>query len=154
MKQKIKALIKKILQFIMNPRLLLCLGIAWMITNGWSYVLFALGTILKIHWMIVVAGGYMAFLWLPVSPEKLATIAIAILLLNRLFPDDEKTLGTLKNMKKKLKTKVQIRLAAKKKAKSIEHSIDQQDEQATDQQDEQATDLQDEKNTERQGEKT
>lgn len=154
MKQKIKTLIKKTLQFIMNPRLLLCLGIAWMITNGWSYVLFALGTILKIHWMIVVAGGYMAFLWLPVSPEKLVTIAIAILLLNRLFPNDEKTLGTLKEMKQKLKTKVQIRRAAKKKAKSIEHPIDRQEEQNTDRQGEQNTDRQDEQNADRQDKKT
>ena len=35
--------LKKILQFILNPRLLLCVLIAWIITNGWSYVLFGIG---------------------------------------------------------------------------------------------------------------
>lgn len=98
-----KAKLKKILQFIANPRLLLCVGLAWLITNGWSYILLALGTWLGIGWMVTVAGAYLAFLWLPVSPEKLLTFAIAIGLLRLLFPNDEKTLGTLKNSYARLK---------------------------------------------------
>lgn len=101
----IKAKIKKIVQFIANPRLLLCFGIAWIITNGWSYILLAVGTWLEINWMIAVAGGYLAFLWLPVSPEKLVTIAIAMVLLRFLFPNDQKTLGILKDLHKKWKSK-------------------------------------------------
>ena len=46
-----KEKVKKIILFFTNPRLLLCLGIAWLITNGWSYVLLALGLWLKISWM-------------------------------------------------------------------------------------------------------
>ena len=55
-------------RFLLNPRLLLCLAIAWMITNGWSYVMFGLGMLMKIHWMRVVGGAYMSFLWLPFTP--------------------------------------------------------------------------------------
>ena len=97
--------------FIANPRWLLCFGIAWIITNGWSYVFLALGQILHLTWMTAVGGGYLAFLWFPFTPEKLLTIAIALGLLRLLFPKDEKTLGVLKSMhdaaKKGLKNKKQ-----------------------------------------------
>ena len=62
MKGKLKAWLKKAVQFILNPRLLLCFGMGWMITNGWSYVLMGLGTWLNIPWMIGVSGAYLAFL--------------------------------------------------------------------------------------------
>ncbi len=108
MKQKIK----KIIQFIVNPRLLLCMGIAWLITNGWSYILLGIGTYYGIGWMVAIAGAYLTFLWLPISPEKIVTFIIAIALLRFLFPKDEKTLAVLKNgfdkakavIKKKRKT--------------------------------------------------
>lgn len=101
----LKVKIKKIIQFIANPKLLLCVGIAWIITNGWSYILLGIGTIMKIEWMIAVASGYLAFLWLPISPEKIVTIALAMLLLRFLFPNDTKTLGVLKDLYAKLKIK-------------------------------------------------
>ena len=96
MKEKIKGFFKTAVQFILNPRLLLCFGIGWMITNGWSYALLGLGTWFENEWMIGIASAYLAFLWLPVSPEKLVTVAIAITLLRWLFPHDKKTLGILK----------------------------------------------------------
>lgn len=105
MKQKTK----KILQFIGNPRLLLCVVLAWLITNGWSYVLFGLGTWRNIPWMTAVAGAYLTWLWLPVSPEKLATFAIAIALLRWLFPNDQKTLAVLKGFHTKAKQAIQNR---------------------------------------------
>ena len=95
--------------FLFNPRLLVCVGIAWMITNGWSYVVFALGTFFDIGWMIAVGGAYLAFLWLPISPEKLLTATIAIILLRWLFPNDKKTLAVLIHMKNKIKTAIQKR---------------------------------------------
>ncbi|MBQ2726583.1 MAG: hypothetical protein IJF78_12835 [Clostridia bacterium] len=101
----IKEKIKKIIQFIANPKLLICVGIAWIITNGWSYILLGIGTILKIEWMIAVASGYLAFLWLPISPEKLVTVALAMVFLRFLFPGDTKTLGVLKDLYAKLKIK-------------------------------------------------
>lgn len=103
MKEKIKPIIKKILLFILNPRLLLCWGVAWLITNGWSYILLGFGTYFDIPWMIAVAGGYLTFLWLPISPEKVVTTVIAIFLLRLLFPNDEKTLGILRNLYEKTK---------------------------------------------------
>lgn len=109
MKGKLKAWLKKTVQFILNPRLLLCFGIGWMITNGWSYVLMGLGTWLNIPWMIGVSGAHLAFLWFPFSPEKLLTVAIAIFLLRWLFPDDQKTLAVLIEMKEKVKAAVKKR---------------------------------------------
>ena len=103
MGQKINHWLKKLLMFCLNPRFLLCFGLAWLITNGWSYILFALGTWLKSGWMLAVSGAYLTFLWLPISPEKIITVAIAMWLLKVLFPNDEKTLGVLKDMYAKIK---------------------------------------------------
>jgi hypothetical protein len=109
MKEKIKGFLKTALQFILNPRLLLCIGLGWMITNGWSYVLFGMGTWLENEWMLAVSGAYLAFLWLPVSPEKLVTVTIAITLLRWLFPNDQKTLGILKKTYADLKQTFQLK---------------------------------------------
>lgn len=111
--KKLTGWLKKAAQFLLNPRFLLCFGIGWMITNGWSYILFGLGTWLEIEWMIAVAGAYLALLWFPFSPEKLVTVAIAIFLLRWLFPNDQKTLAVLIDMKNKLK-----KAAAKRKEKN------------------------------------
>lgn len=101
-----KEKLKKLAQFLLNPRLVICVAIAWMLTNGWSYVFFALGTFFKINWMTVVAGAYMAFLWIPFTPEKVFTFAIAIGLLRWLFPQDQKTLAVLKRWYEKTKNTV------------------------------------------------
>lgn len=95
-KEKYKRRAKKLLQCILNPRLLFCFAIAWIITNGWSYVMLAVGTALNIQWMMAVSGAYLAFLWFPFSPEKIATFAIAIALLRWLFPKDQRTLAVLR----------------------------------------------------------
>ena len=109
MNKTFKTKIKKIAQFIANPRLLLCFGIAWMITNGWSYILIGLGTFFDINWMIAVGSAYLAFLWLPISPEKIITIPIAITLLRLLFPKDEKTLAVLSQMRQKVIQAIQLK---------------------------------------------
>lgn len=96
MLQKTKNFLLKAAKFLFNPRFLLCFGIGWIITNGWSYIMLGFGIFLDIGWMIAVASAYLAFLWLPISPEKLVTFAIAIFLMKLLFPKDEKTLGMLK----------------------------------------------------------
>lgn len=96
-KENIKRETRVWVRFLLNPRLLLCLFIAWMITNGWSYVLFGMGMMMKINWMRVVGGTYMSMLWLPFTPEKLITIMIAIGLLRLIFPRDRRTLGVLRS---------------------------------------------------------
>ena len=106
---KLKQNLKKALQFIANPRLIICFMIGWLITNGWSYILFGIGTYLEIPWMIAVSGTYLAFLWLPISPEKLVTFAIAIALLRWLFPNDQKTLAVLKGWYAKAKSAIRTR---------------------------------------------
>lgn len=95
MMEKLKRFFIGLLQFILNPRFLLCFGIGWIITNGWSYILLGFGIFLEVEWMIAVATAYLAILWLPISPEKIITFAIAIGLMKLLFPKDEKTLGIL-----------------------------------------------------------
>ncbi len=113
---KFKEKFKKTIGFLLNPRFLLCLGIAWMITNGWSYIMLGIGTYYGIGWMIAVASAYLAFLWLPISPEKIATFAIALALLRWLFPNDKKTLAVLKQLLRKTKDAFQSR-----KKKKAEH---------------------------------
>ena len=106
MLEKTKNFLKKALLFITNPRLLLCFGMAWIITNGWSYILLGIGTWLGIEWMQVVAGAWLTFLWIPGTPEKVVTVALSIVFLRFLFPNDEKTLQVLKNIGAKAKKKV------------------------------------------------
>lgn len=106
-----KEKLKKIIGFIANPRLLVCIALAWVITNGWSYFLFFIGTTAKIHWMTAVSSAYIAFLWLPISPEKLVTFAIALGLLKLLFPKDQKTLAILHQFYEKAKMALKKRPA-------------------------------------------
>lgn len=105
-KERIRKAAKKLVRFLLNPRLLLCLFIAWMITNGWSYAFFAIGMLLKINWMRVVGGAYMSLLWLPFTPEKLLTVLIAIGLLRLFFPRDQQTLGVLRMKLRRLRGKL------------------------------------------------
>ena len=104
-KKKLKNKIKKIFWFFANPRLLLCFGLAWIITNGWSYIMLGLGILFDVAWMQAVASAYLAFLWIPFTPEKIVTVLIAIFFLKSFFPKDEKTLGILRNAFKKIKIK-------------------------------------------------
>lgn len=120
--EKLKHNLKKTWQFIANPRLLLCWLIAWIITNGWSYIMFGIGTYYEIEWMIAVSGAYLAFLWLPISPEKLVTIAIAIALLRWLFPGDQKTLAVMRGWYEKAKAAVRTRRERKAEEKAGEQS--------------------------------
>ena len=78
----------------------------------------AVGTYFQIGWMMAVASAYLAFLWLPVSPEKIVTVAISIALLRVLFPRDEKTLAVLSQMFDKAKTAIKGK--KKKKASDSE----------------------------------
>lgn len=98
MKKLDGSVLKSLFRFFANPRFLLCFGIAWIITNGWCYILLAVGTALGKSALCAVAAGYMAFLWLPFTPEKLITLAISIGLLKLFFPKDEQTLGVLKEL--------------------------------------------------------
>lgn len=102
-RKRVAGFLKRLLDFFANPRLLLCFGIAWIITNGWAYVMLGAGILFHITWMKGVAGAYLAFLWLPFTAEKIVTVAITIFLLRKLFPEDKKTLAVLRAGLAKLK---------------------------------------------------
>ena len=104
-KQRLLAFLKKWGSILLNPRLLVCIAIAWMITNGWSYVFVALGTWLNIPWMTIPGGAYMSLLWFPFTPEKILTVALALFLLRLLFPRDRRTLAVLQQELQSLKEK-------------------------------------------------
>ena len=107
--EKLKSNLRKALRFIANPRLILCFMAGWMITNGWSYIMFGLGTYLQCEWMLAISGAYLALLWLPFTPEKIFTCAIAIALLRWLFPGDQQTLAVLHGWYEKARQSVRSR---------------------------------------------
>ena len=117
-KQNIRNTLKTVVHFVLNPKLILCFILAWMITNGWAYVMLGFGFYLGISWMQVVAGTYLGLIWLPMTPEKIITVAISIFLLKFLFPKDERTLGVLTSLKNKL-----ISSAKEKKKKNKEDGV-------------------------------
>lgn len=96
---------KEILRFFLNPHLLGCFGIAWIITNGWAYIALGVGMLLDIDWLSAAGAGYLALLWVPFTPEKLITVVIAVRLLKWLFPDDQKTLAVLYRIRDKHREK-------------------------------------------------
>lgn len=113
---KLKLSLKKLLQLVFNPHFLLCFGIAWFVTNGWAYLAMGVGTLFQIGWLMAFAGAYLALLWIPFTPEKIITVAVAILLLRKLFPNDEKTLGQLRTLHEKAKRR-HLERKARRRAK-------------------------------------
>ncbi len=95
----------KVFQFILNPHLILCFGMAWMITNGWAYLGVAAGTAFRCEWLTALSSTYLAFLWFPFTAEKIVTIAIAVWLLKKMFPYDEKTLKVLEDLRNRIHTR-------------------------------------------------
>jgi len=62
---------------VFDYRYLLCFLIAWMITNGWAYLLLGIGLLMKCRWLISLSGTYLTILWLPFTPEKIITALLA-----------------------------------------------------------------------------
>lgn len=91
--------IKIYLKPFANLKFLISFGVAWFITNGWCYVGIALGTAFGINWLLAVSSAYFAFLWLPFTPEKIVTVALAILFQTIFFPKDLKLRQDLENLK-------------------------------------------------------
>jgi len=117
--KKIWKFTKTVIIMLLNPKFLLCFGLGWIITNGWAYVLLGVGMWLGIDWMIFVASGYLALLWVPGTPEKVITFVLAIFFLKLFFPNDEKTLGVLKEMLASEKLKNAKEKINKKKQKLV-----------------------------------
>ena len=47
-----------------------CLVISWVITNGWAYVFVVVGPILGWSWMTIAGSTWIAILWMPWTLEK------------------------------------------------------------------------------------
>lgn len=63
-----------------------CLLISWLITNGWAYVFAALGPVLGWSWMTVAGSAWIAILWMPWTLEKpLITIPLACLIYRLIY---------------------------------------------------------------------
>ena len=105
------------MEFLFNPHLLICVGIAWFLTNGWCYLFVFLGTWLRIPWLAAVGSAWAALLWLPFTPEKLLTLAISVFLLRALFPKDQKTLQVLRREEDALRRKLHGWLARRRRKK-------------------------------------
>ncbi len=99
--EKIKALLIKIKEYFLTPRFLFCFLLAWLITNGWSYIGAFLGRLFHIEWLTNISLAWLAMLWLPFTPEKIITFMIAMVFSRLFFPKDEKTFNMLAELKKK-----------------------------------------------------
>ncbi len=117
--------VKKWLSFFLNPRFLICFMIGWIFTNGWSYAFFAIGTYFDITWMAVVGAAYMSMLWAPMTPEKVITFIIAVFLMKRLFPKDEKTLKVLYDELNKAKTALKKAKEKRRAKKEVKKNLKQ-----------------------------
>ena len=122
---RLRQWIRIAVRFVFNPRLILCFFLAWMITNGWSYVALGLGIWLDILWLKVLSGVYLGFLWVPFTPEKIVTLIIAIFFLRLLFPKDEQTLGVLTGLYRK--TIASKKSPGKEKKRENGRGIDEQE---------------------------
>jgi hypothetical protein len=91
-KETIKNKVRLWIKLILNWRFVVCFGLAWMITNGWAYILLILGLTLNINLMYAIAMTYITFIWLPVTPEKIITVTIALFLVKILFPQHNQEL--------------------------------------------------------------
>ena len=118
LRARIKRTVKTIVNLVLNPRFMLCFGIAWIVTNGWAYVATGMAGFLGIDWLLAIGTGYLALLWLPFTPEKIITVAIAILLLRALFPNDQKTLAVLKRLQQSASQRWSARKQRKQEEKN------------------------------------
>ena len=108
MKQKRKNHLRPWLRALTNPHLLISLGIAWFITNGWAYCAAGIGWYLDIPLLLKSGSMWLGILWMPGTPEKLFTFAIAMGILRLLFPDDTRTLAMVRRKRKQLSKRTQL----------------------------------------------
>ncbi|MBP0971450.1 MAG: hypothetical protein IKX57_05105 [Oscillospiraceae bacterium] len=108
-KAELKQKLRPWVRALTNPHLLISVGIAWFITNGWAYCAIGLGAFLEIGWLLKAGSVWAAMLWVPGTPEKLVTFPIAIFILRLLFPNDTRTLAMIDRKWKAAKDKTRIK---------------------------------------------
>ena len=119
MKKKIANTLNNAKNFILNPHLVICFLIAWIITNGWAYVALGVGTYYEYKWLAAIAATYLAILWSPLCAEGILTFLIAIFLMQKLFPNDERTLKFIKVYYRRYKSKLKKQIHKKKPKKLV-----------------------------------
>ena len=72
--------IKTYISPFLNWRILLIYVPIWFIMSGWTYLFIFLGTKYKIGWMLASGTFWPTILWLPITPEKLITIPLTLLI--------------------------------------------------------------------------
>jgi len=84
--------LSRFLKFLLNkakpylrPTMFVSFGLAWIVTNGWAYVILGIGITYNIEWAKWVSSTYLGILWLPFTPEKLITIPLAVLFQKLIF---------------------------------------------------------------------
>ncbi|WP_298529888.1 hypothetical protein [uncultured Ruminococcus sp.] len=119
MKKKIGKVLRTARDLILNPHLAICFFIAWIITNGWAYVALGVGTYYEYKWLVAIAATYLAILWSPLCAEGILTFLIAIFLMQKLFPNDERTLKFIKVYYRRYKSKLKKQIHKKKPKKFV-----------------------------------
>lgn len=119
MNKKVVRSLRNAKNFLLNPHLAICFFIGWIITNGWAYVALGIGTYYEYKWLVAVAATYLAILWSPLCAEGILTFLIAIFLMQKLFPNDEKTLKTIKVLYRRYKSKLKRKIRKNKLKKLI-----------------------------------
>jgi hypothetical protein len=118
MKKKTQRILKTVRNFLLNSHLVICFAIGWIITNGWAYAALGIGTYYEYKWLVAIAATYLAILWSPLCAEGILTFIIAIFLMQKLFPEDEKTLKTIKVYFRRYRSKLSHKVKKGKKRSS------------------------------------
>ena len=126
MSKKTKKFLGRLKSLILNPHLVVCYCIAWMITNGWAYAALVSANRLEIKWLASIAAAYLAILWSPFCFELIFTLIITMGLLRLLFPKDKGTLRFLKVYSRCYKMKVN-RIRRKRKQRRDRLKISRRD---------------------------
>ena len=74
---------KKIKTYIapfLNWRILIIYLPIWFIMSGWTYLFIYLGAKHGVGWMLAAGTFWATVLWLPITPEKLITIPITLVI--------------------------------------------------------------------------
>ena len=77
--------IKTYISPFLNWRILIIYLPIWFIMSGWTYLFIYLGTRHHISWMLAAGTFWATVLWLPITPEKLITIPLTLLIYIRVF---------------------------------------------------------------------
>ena len=72
--------IKTYISPFLNWRILVIYVPIWFLMSGWTYLFIFLGTRYKISWMLASGTFWATLLWLPITPEKLITIPLTLLI--------------------------------------------------------------------------